>query len=36
MRETLLKDSKNHTVLDEFGVTLVFVQLAHDVEVFDE
>ena len=36
MREALLKDSKNHAVLDEFEVTLVFVELAHDVEMFDE
>jgi hypothetical protein len=36
MREALLKDAKNHAVLDEFGVTLVFVQLAHDVEMLDK
>ena len=38
MRETLLKDAKDHPVLDEFGVTTLvdIAQLAHYVQMLNE
>jgi hypothetical protein len=36
MRETLLEDAKDHAVLNKLGITLVFIQLAHEVEILDE